>query len=66
MTFPLTFTVVVGFSTHDALKLGRVTIGHSTVTVLADTDVDATLVAVTMVAGRGVMPTSTIVTGVIA
>jgi hypothetical protein len=62
----LVFTVVVGFSTHDALKLGRVTTGHSTVVVAATTDTDATLVAASMVACRGLMPTSTTITDVVA
>ncbi len=62
----LLFTVVVGFSTHDDLKLGRVTTGHSTVLVAADTDTDATLVAASMVACRGLIPTSTTITAVAA
>lgn len=67
MTHPdLIFTVVVGFSTHDHVKAGRVTIGHSTVLVAAPTDTAATLTAASMVACRGFMPTSTTVVDVVA
>lgn len=62
----LHFTVVVGFSTHDHVKAGRVTTGYSTVHVLADTDTDATLAAACMVACRGLMPTSTTITAIAA
>lgn len=64
--FPLVFTVVVTFATHDDVKAGRVAAGHSTVIVLADTDTDATLTAASMVAGRGYMPTSTRITAIVA
>lgn len=64
---PLTFTVRVDLSTHDAVKAGVLVTHTSYVTVLADTDTDATLTAILMAAGaRDRMPTAATVIDVVA
>lgn len=64
---PLTFTVKVDLGTHDSVKAGVLVTRTHFVTVLADTDTDATLTAILMAAGRtGGMPTAATIVGVIA
>ena len=48
MPWPLEFVVDVSWSTHDLLKEGIIERGINTVRVLADTDTEATLVALQM------------------
>ncbi len=60
------FTVDVGLSDHDALRVGLGTTSTVTVTVLATTDTDALLVACQMASIRGRMPVSATVTQVAA
>jgi hypothetical protein len=55
------FTVAVNYSTHDDLKNGLGEYGLQFAAVLAESDVEATLVAAQMVASHGVMPTRTTV-----
>jgi hypothetical protein len=64
---PLTFTVAIHLSTHDAVKAGVLVTRTHFVTLLADTDTDATLTAILMAAGRtGGMPTGATVIDVVA
>lgn len=51
------FTVFVESSTYDAVKEGIVCAGVSKVTVLADDEIEASLIATQMVACTRVMPT---------
>lgn len=64
---PLTFTVKVSLSTHDAVKAGVLVTRTHFVTLLADTDTDATLTAILMAAGHsGGMPTSATIVDITA
>jgi hypothetical protein len=54
------FTIDVEYSTHDALKDGCVALGFRRFVLIADNDVDATLIAAQWVASTGdFMPTRT-------
>jgi hypothetical protein len=53
------FSVLVDYSTHDDLRDGIARLDTLLVTVLADSPVDATLVAAQMVACTHGMPTRT-------
>ncbi len=66
MPYPLNWVVDVEFSTHDDLKLGRTCIGYNTVFVSADTDVEATLIALQMTLCHGVYVTRATVRDCIA
>lgn len=66
MSYPLEFVVDVEFSTHDDLKLGHTCIGVNTVRVSADTDHEATLVALQMTLCHGVYVTRATIQEVIA
>jgi hypothetical protein len=65
--FPLTFTVDVFFATHDQVHAGDHAAGMHQVTVLADFDDVACLVAAQMTASTtGRMPTATQIVSCVA
>ena len=55
------FIVDVEYSTHDDLKGGVVALGFRRFRVLANDDIEATLIAAQWVAASGYMPTSTMI-----